>query len=107
MLHLRAGSGASMEGRKRAPAASGWLASRGAGAEPGAEMLTLRRRLHMAIQGAKALRHVHHCRFLHRDVKSPNFFVDGDRNLLLGDFGLTASLVALQHRGDEEGMLGT
>ena len=53
--------------------------------------LTYTQRLGMACEAAGAVAHVHLCGFVHRDIKSLNFFVTDETKLRLGDFGaLTA-----------------
>ena len=55
--------------------------------------LTYTQRLGMACDAASAVAHVHLCGFVHRDIKSLNFFVtelDEKTALRLGDFGARA-----------------
>jgi serine/threonine protein kinase len=47
-------------------------------------------------QVACALRHVHGCRILHRDLKSPNIFLTKDGVVKLGDFGISKILTAFE-----------
>lgn len=48
------------------------------------------RRLRFALQVAKAVQHLHSSNppVIHRDIKSSNVLIDGNRNARLGDFGL-------------------
>ncbi|XP_024545123.1 dual specificity protein kinase shkD-like [Selaginella moellendorffii] len=53
--------------------------------------LDLRRRLRMALDIARGMNYLHHCKppIVHRDLKSSNLLVDKDWTVKVGDFGLS------------------
>lgn len=48
---------------------------------------TPRNRLRACLHGAEAVAFLHNAGFMHRDIKSENFFVDRNMKIKLGDFG--------------------
>lgn len=49
-------------------------------------------RVKLAFQASSAVHHLHELNFIHRDIKSENFLLDGEWNCKLTDFGLSREI---------------